>query len=292
MRTHDQNDVNTTNNRTLPSVVSGQPPQTPTESPSSLQLESKGSNASSGFAEDEVTANIQNSKSGLLPPIDSVGAWHQLALHKSNELLRQEKSTELYQQRLPAATKSSTATTTTVRHKLDKLDRAYLLDKPRPNMLPPITSFDGFPDHINLPMQKSMVMKNQQYMASATHVAHGLTIITGKVESSSPRKRAKTHTVVRSCDLTRGDSWELLKVEKIRCVELSKYEEKLDAERRKKNKGTTVKKHKKRHHDRKIEDKATTDDDTNTNRPIARRVKHRETSKNKSDDIYQQSEEV
>lgn len=53
MRTHD---------KTLPSVVSGQPPQRPTESPSSLQLESKGSNASSGFAEDEVTANIHNSK--------------------------------------------------------------------------------------------------------------------------------------------------------------------------------------------------------------------------------------
>ena len=203
-----------------------------------------------------------------MPPIESVGAWHQIAHRKSNELLRQEKSTELYQQRLPTATKSSTATT--VRHKMDKLDRAYLLEKPRPNMLPPITSCDGFPDHINLPMQKSMVMKNQQNMASATHtdLARGLAIITGKVESSSPRKRAKTHTVVRSCDLTRGDSWELLKAEKIRCVELSKYEEKLDAERRKKNKSTTVKKHKKRHHNRKIED--TTDNDSNTNRPIAR----------------------
>ena len=53
MRTHDQ---------TLPSVVSGQPPQPPTESPLSFQLESKGSNASSGFAEDEVTTNIHNSK--------------------------------------------------------------------------------------------------------------------------------------------------------------------------------------------------------------------------------------
>ena len=207
-----------------------------------------------------------------MPPIESVGAWHQIAPRKSNELIRQEKSTELYQQRLPTATKSSTATTTTVHHKLDKLDRAYLLDKPRPNMLPPITSCDGFTDHINLPMQKSMIMKNQQYMTSATHtnLARGLDIITGKVESSSPRKRAKTHTVVRSCDLTRGDSWELLKAEKIRCVELSKYEEKLDAERRKINKGTTIKKHKKRHHNRKIEDKATTDNDTNTSRPIAR----------------------
>ena len=133
-------------------------------------------------------------------------------------------------------------------------------------MLPPITSTDGFPDHINLPMQKSMIMKNQQYMASATHsdLTRGLATITGKVESSSPRKRAKTHTIVRSCDLTRGDSWELLKAEKIRCVELSKYEEKLDAERRKQNKGAVVKKHKKRHN---TKDKKTADTNGAT-RPV------------------------
>jgi len=282
-RRHDNKEQNNnvTNNRVLPSVLTGQQPQ-PTTSSSGFNLESKGSNASSGFAEDEVTTNVHNSKSGLLPPIESTGAWQQIAPHKSNELVRQEKSTELYQQRLPAPVKSTT------RQKLDTLERTCLLDKPRPNMLPPITSCDGFPDHINLPMQKSMVMKNQHHMVSATHtdLARGLaTIKAGAVESSSSRKRAKTHTIVRSCDLTRGDSWELLKAEKIRCVELSKYEEKLDAERRKQNKGAVVKKHKKRHD----KDKTTTGT-TATNRPVGRRVKHRETTQNKPVDKDETSE--
>ena len=61
----------------------------------------------------------------------------------------------------------------------------------------------------------------------------------------SPRKRAKTHVIYK--ELNRGDSWELLKAEKIRCVELSKYEEKLEAERQQKN----VKKYKKKNNEKK-----------------------------------------
>ena len=156
-------------------------------------------------------------RSGILPPIES-GAW-QIAPHNSKELVHQEKRTELIHRRLNVAST----------HIKETLDRTCLLDKPRPNVLPPIKSFDGFPDRINLPLQKSMVMKNQLQMTSTTTADH--TSITIKC---SPRKRAKTHTIIRSSELSRGDSWELLKAEKIRCVELSKYEKKLEAERKQK----------------------------------------------------------
>lgn len=189
-------------------------------------LENKQSNASSGFDEDDNTSI--ESKSGVLPPIDS--NTKVLGPRKSIELSRQEKSLELCSPKPKTAIGGNRITS------VDK--KPCDIDKPKPNSLPPITSTDGIPGFIDIKLQKSIVIKNAD--------KHG--------NKRSPRKRAKTHVIYK--ELNRGDSWELLKAEKIRCVELSKYEEKLEAERQQKN----VKKYKKKNNEKKNSSKKLSSD--------------------------------
>ena len=100
---------------------------------------------------------------------------------------------------------------------------SLLLEKP--TALPPIKSSDGVPDKFNL-----LIKQN------CDRVRH-------EIESQDPTKLSKTRTLHK--DIQRGDSWELLKAEKIRCIELEKHQNRMKIEMsyksKRKQKSTTKK---------------------------------------------------
>lgn len=145
----------------------------------------------------------------ILPPIDS-----NTQIQRSSHLLRQQTQ--------------GINTNVVIQSQISKesLDVFHILPSilsreggflEKPNALPPISSSDGVPDHINKGLQNSVLGKRQE-----------------EIERTEPRKRAKTHTVYR--EIKRGDSWELIKAEKIRCVELTKHQEKMAKERQQQQK--------------------------------------------------------
>lgn len=75
----------------------------------------------------------------------------------------------------------------------------------KPIGLPPIESSDGITNMVNALLRDSMDKQRREHM-----------------ESMKPPKRSKTHTMHK--DLQRGDSFELLRAEKIRCAELESYQ--------------------------------------------------------------------
>jgi len=75
----------------------------------------------------------------------------------------------------------------------------------KPIGLPPIESSDGITNMVNTKLRDSMDKQRREQM-----------------DNIKPPKRSKTHTMHK--DLQRGDSFELLRAEKIRCAELESYQ--------------------------------------------------------------------
>ena len=171
-------------------------------------------------------------RSAVLPPI-STELWNDNGGRDSVGLVRQDNKTDLSKGPL-----SKLSTHNPFNREKKNCDLAI----PKPNALPPIT--DGAQaagvKSVRVPYQKSLVMRHREHYA-------------GRAEPR--RKRAKTHNVYK--EFRRGDSWELLKAEKIRCVELNKYEEKLEAERKQQKRAKRAKNKKGR-------------DETRSSRPVGR----------------------
>jgi len=173
-------------------------------------------------------------RSAVLPPI-SIEPWQDAGGRESVDLVRQDNNIDLSTR--PLAQLSS-------HNPFHKEKKNCDLCIPKPNALPPMNSCDGTQGtgskRVQLPFQKSLIMRHREHYAG---------------RSEPRRKRAKTHNVYKEC--RRGDSWELLKAEKIRCVELSKYEEKLEAERKQQKRAKRAKNKKGR-------------DDVRSSRPVGR----------------------
>jgi len=82
----------------------------------------------------------------------------------------------------------------------------------KPIGLPPIESSDGLTNMVNTLLRDNIDKQRREQM-----------------DNIKPPKRSKTHTMHK--DLQRGDSFELLRAEKIRCAELESYQANPDKRR-------------------------------------------------------------